>query len=252
MTLRRLRSRRFSIALNATASSTTMETLIRSTAFILWSLLACFVSMPVSKAGTRPVVIEYHGWHVDITRVADSKDREQIIEAIQQQLEWVEKAGLKIEIVGFMRSIPIWANPARKKFGAAHYSRATGVDFHARQLDGCKPIFLHELLHAYQDQRLGASAGTIQRFYENALRSGKWPPTAYMLESNREFFAVTASVYLFGSIDRPPFARTNLEAADPDYYAWLAHLVSDPSNDRDVAARKVGCIPEGHPVELSE
>ena len=40
----------------------------------------------------------------------------------------------------------------------------------------------------------------------------------------QEFFAVTASLYLWGNVDRPPNTREKLKAAQPVYYAWLGQL----------------------------
>jgi hypothetical protein len=36
-----------------------------------------------------------------------------------------------------------------------------------------------------------------------------------------EFFAVTASLYLWGNVDRPPNTRAVLRARQPVYYRWL-------------------------------
>ena len=39
-----------------------------------------------------------------------------------------------------------------------------------------------------------------------------------------EFFAVTASLYLWGKVARPPHDRETLRAKQPYYYAWLGEL----------------------------
>jgi hypothetical protein len=47
---------------------------------------------------------------------------------------------------------------------------------------------------------------------------------AYVTKDVQEYFAVTASLYLWGHVDRPPFTRDNLKGRQPDYYAWLGQL----------------------------
>jgi hypothetical protein len=42
-----------------------------------------------------------------------------------------------------------------------------------------------------------------------------------MLKNVQEFFAVTASLYLWGNVDRPPHDRKTLRDKQPIYYQWL-------------------------------
>jgi hypothetical protein len=41
------------------------------------------------------------------------------------------------------------------------------------------------------------------------------------LKNVQEFFAVTASLYLWGNVDRPPHDRKTLHDKQPVYYQWL-------------------------------
>ena len=68
--------------------------------------------------------------------------------------------------------------------------------------------------------------GDIEKFYERAKGAG-WPEESYMMSNHREFFATTASVYLFGDIPRPPESRKELRTRQPQYYQWLADLSDD-------------------------
>jgi hypothetical protein len=45
-----------------------------------------------------------------------------------------------------------------------------------------------------------------------------------VLKNPQEYFAVTASLYLWGRVAKPPFTRENLRARQPIYYRWLAKL----------------------------
>ncbi len=50
----------------------------------------------------------------------------------------------------------------------------------------------------------GFGNADVEQFYERARDSGFYPPDAYVLKNVQEFFAVTASLYLWGNVDRPP------------------------------------------------
>ena len=91
-------------------------------------------------------------------------------------------------------------------------------------LDAKKPIVLHELLHAFQDQKLANEQADIERFFQQSRASATWPADAQMVADAREFFAVTSTVYLFGSIDIPPFTQGRLHEAQPEYWTWLGVL----------------------------
>lgn len=181
----------------------------------------------IQVASADPLVFDYHGWHVDLTGAKGAEPDRKMVDAVKRQLDIVEHVGLKPQVLRFMRTIKIWANPANAKFGPGHYGRSTGVDLRVKRLDPGKPIVLHELLHAYNDQVLpgGFKNPDIMKYY----RRGKelWPAGSYMLTNDREFFAVTASVYLFGNIVRPPYSRAQLRAKQPAYYQWLAQLFDD-------------------------
>src|SRR6202012_5444139 len=72
-----------------------------------------------------------------------------------------------------------------------------------------RPILLHELLHAYHDRILpgGFSNPAAQSWFTQA--SGLYPADQYLMTNNREFFAVTASVFLSGKDG--PLSRADLK-----------------------------------------
>lgn len=185
-------------------------------------IIITFNAMAAGTAAADPLVFDYHGWQVDLTNARGAESDREMVEAVKQQLDIVEHVGLKPRVLQFMRSVRIWANPAGS--GPGHYGHATGVDLRVRALEPNKPIILHELLHAYHDRLApdGFNNRDIQEFFNRGRRF--WPGDAYMMSNNREFFAVTASVYLFGDIDRPPYSRAELRSKQPQYYQWLAAL----------------------------
>ncbi|MBX4957230.1 hypothetical protein [Rhizobium lentis] len=195
-------------------------------------ILALFAVIAITLVGAGPVtadplVFGYHGWQVDLTNARGAEPDKEMVAAVKRQLDIVEHVHLKPEVLTFMRTIPIWANPAAAGFGPGHYSSKTGIDLRVRSLDPDKPIILHELLHAYNDRMLPGGFGNrdIRQFFSSGR--GLWPGDSYMMSNHREFFAVTASVYLYGDIDRPPYSRSQLREKQPRYYQWLATLFDD-------------------------
>jgi hypothetical protein len=170
------------------------------------------------------LVFTYKGWYVDASRAAAVQPPERSIVAICRQIDIVESVGLSPDILRFLRSVRFWMDPLRKG-GPGRYARATGVDFHVRELDPDKPIVLHELLHAFHDQCLGFDNLVILKFYQAALGRSDWPRNAHMLKDAPEFFSMTGSAHLFRNIPRPPFSAERLKKTDPEYYDWLSTLL---------------------------
>ncbi|ACB96865.1 hypothetical protein [Beijerinckia indica] len=188
-----------------------------------------FVALSLNLAFTRsaladPLVLTYHGWNVVLTHVWEQKPKQTMIDAIERQLDIVDHVGLKPDILQCMRAIRIVTSSPGYHSSPAHYKPSSGVDIHAGLLDPHKPIILHELLHALHDRCLrdGFNNQDIKNFFESG--KAEWPAGSYLLTNNREFFAVTASVYLSGNIPRPPYSRAELHSKQPLYYQWLAKL----------------------------
>jgi hypothetical protein len=94
-----------------------------------------------------------------------------------------------------------------------------------------RPVMLHELLHAYHNLVMPQgykNSGILLQY--NAAKSGNlYPENAYLLTNAREFFAVTASVFLHG--EDGSITRAMIREKQPDYYrylVWLFGLDPDP------------------------
>jgi hypothetical protein len=87
-----------------------------------------------------------------------------------------------------------------------------------------RPVILHELLHAYHNRILPQgyrNAGIL--LHHNRAREGNlYPADAYLMTNEREFFAVTASVFLHGNDEQ--FRRSTIKEKQPDYYRYLVNL----------------------------
>jgi len=191
------------------------------------AVIVCILGISTSSRAD-PLIFDYRGFHVDLSQVRGTMADAKLIAAVKRQIDIVEEVKLKPQVVAFMRTVSVWANPKRTGKGPGHYSRKTGIDLQMDQLEPNKPILLHELLHAFHDQQLqgGFSNADVEKFYERGKTAG-WPADSYMMSNAHEFFAVTASVYLYGDIPRPPESRKQLRAKQPQYYQWLADLFDD-------------------------
>lgn len=106
------------------------------------------------------------------------------------------------------------------------------------------PVLLHEFLHAYHARLLpmGFDNIGIKAFYAQAKSKNLLPKKAYALANQKEFFAVTASIFLAGKdAAHEPFTRDALKEKMPDYYKFLVGMFGfDPQ------------MPNGTPVAMSE
>lgn len=186
-----------------------------------------------SLFGIRPappppaMVFVYHGWRVDAANAVRGQKPQKTVRLIQAQLDLVESVGLKPAVLDAMRAVPIMVEAGGGPEPAT-YSRGAGVAAHARLLDPKKPILLRQLLAAYYDQGLPASAvADVGRYRRQILDRRAWPRSAAILQNDRDFFAITGAAYLYGAITREPYNRANLRKTQPDYYQWLARLFDD-------------------------
>jgi hypothetical protein len=86
------------------------------------------------------------------------------------------------------------------------------------------PVMLHELLHAFHAQILpqGFQNEGVLFHYNLAKTNKSYPEDKYVMKNEREFFAVTASIFLYGrDTAHDPFTRANLKEKQPAYYKYL-------------------------------
>jgi hypothetical protein len=87
-----------------------------------------------------------------------------------------------------------------------------------------RPVLLHELLHAYHDHILpgGFANPAALSWFKQATDKQLYPADQYLMTNEKEFFAVTASVFLFGTDG--PIDRAKIKEVQPDYYKYLVWL----------------------------
>ncbi len=87
-----------------------------------------------------------------------------------------------------------------------------------------EPVMLHEFLHVYHARLMpqGYDNRGILAFYTEAKSKNLYPKDAYVLKNNKEFFAVTASIFLAGNdATHEPNTRAQLKEKQPDYHKYL-------------------------------
>jgi len=150
-----------------------------------------------------------------------------MLDTVFEQLKIVESADLPDSMLDFFRRIPLVLEPGPVGGSPALY-QDTGVYGVVRirpvPLPKNRPIILHELLHGYHAKVLTRENQEILRAYRKATQSREYSadfPSAHFLENPSEFFAVTASIFLFGTIQQPPFNCSVLAKSQPEYIDFL-------------------------------
>lgn len=160
--------------------------------------------------------LQYEGFSV--SGVRGLNDRQ--LEAVKAQVRMVSSLPIKPEAAAFFRSQPIRIST---KFNQPGGSDAGGVILRADDQELAGPVLLHELLHLYHNRRLpdGIDNKEVNAAYSRAVHDDLWPRGSYMMTNKAEFFAMTASAVLHGSLLRPPKSRRSVEDRLPYYYRWL-------------------------------
>src|SRR5262249_52952040 len=157
----------------------------------------------------------------DASRAARAGPAAKTVRAIRAQVDIVEHLGLAAPAIGFMRAQPILADALKDPTAdPGDYAPGRGGTLHVRRLDAKKPILLYALLKAYLAQRVpgGTANPEVQALRAQAAAGHDWPKTARMLQSNDEFFALSAAAYLYGAITREPYTRADLRKTQPQCY----------------------------------
>jgi hypothetical protein len=161
---------------------------------------------------------------VDVSAIQSLPNRDAILEALRGQINIIDAAITDPALKAFVQSVPLVmaSNPAGAD-NAAYAAGTKSIMLTTPSYSPEKPVVLHELMHAYHDQKLpnGFGNADIQRFYQEAKSSGKFPAGSYMLSNVGEYFAMMSSVYLHGTAARDPNTRQEIQEKQPDIYEWF-------------------------------
>jgi hypothetical protein len=183
---------------------------------------------PGSAVPSRPaearIPVAYKGASIDVTSIQSRPDREAIIDSIRAQIDLVDLAVMDPQLRDFFFAVPlVTAENLAGSDNATYTNRTRQVTFASASFSRDKPILLHELMHAYHDQKLpgGFANAQMRTFLDQARASRRFPADAYMLSNAAEYFAMMASVYMHGTAARDPFTRAAIREKQPEMYDWL-------------------------------
>jgi hypothetical protein len=182
----------------------------------------------------------YHGYFLDLSEIAGQQNYTSIANSLQHQLDIVDGVGLSPRVLKFFHSVPVVVDEFKCLEGsaaaaadgnkpileAACYDSTRGfVMVRTRVLSPERPALLQEMLHAYHYQILpeGFKNPGILFYYKEAKSKGLYPADAYVMTNEREFFAVTASVFLSGKADGG-VTQSDIKQNQPDYFKYLGWL----------------------------
>ena len=166
--------------------------------------------------------VGYHGFRIDVGGIEGVMDPTSATQSVEHQIDIVDRAGLSSSMLSLFRHYPIRVSASFA--GGSHYIGGPQVVLGGASANDERPVLLHEYMHVLHANRLGWRNATILRFYEEARSRGLYDQSSYMMSNHREFFAVTASCFLNGTVAREPYTREAIREKQPDLYAYLAHL----------------------------
>lgn len=173
---------------------------------------------------------KYRGFSLDESKVRSFPNLEEIRAATKEQIDIVCAVGLPTEVLQFFQRVPFIFVPAETVRAATpglYAAQDRSVKVTSRILAiGRRPVLLHELLHAYHDQRLpqGFRNATVMRHFEQGKAKGGYAATSHMMRNPSEFFACAATTYLFGVTAQEPFKREAIQERQPELFAYLRTL----------------------------
>jgi hypothetical protein len=221
-----------SVMVNGPQRITTLKGLSFPVAATLATLAATALT-PASAAPSNGLV--HNGYHIDVSSIEPQDNLAAIKQALFNQLDIVEGVGFESHVLEFFRMIPIVVQQgACAQFHSvpACYTRG-GVMVRPIALDAERPVILHEMLHAYHDHLIpqGTENPEILSYFNRAKNNQLYAANGYLLSNQREFFATTASIFLYGKAAGEPYTRETLKEKQPRYFAFLVRLFGfDPSH----------------------
>ncbi len=180
--------------------------------------------------GAGDGTFRYGGFQVDDAAVRALPNAAKFRPVLQAQIEMVLAVGLPAEVLETFRAIPIVVVP-EGTFQSPQPGRYIGakktVEVSAIFLRYARrPVLLHELLHAYHHQLLpdGMKNAQVLGFFERAKGLNCYLAESHMMDNVSEFFACSATAYLYGVTGQEPFTRAKVGENQPVYERFLREL----------------------------
>ena len=179
----------------------------------------------------------YRGFRVDIGEAQGTIDVASAMGEVEHQIDIVDRSGVGASMLARFRAVPIRIS-ASFAGGGSHYRGGSEVTLGSLQPGDDRPVLLHEYMHVLEYRTFpgGFRNPTVRRYYEEAQARGLYPAESYMMSNPAEFFAVTASCFLNGTVARDPYTRAAIRERQPDYYAYLSSVFGRRLDAAETAA----------------
>lgn len=196
-------------------------------AALLASCAAPASPAPARAGPETAAAASYHGFKIEFAGFGAETETQAALALVRGQIDMVERVGLSPGQLAFFRSLKLRISGNLRGFHGI-YNKGE-ISLAPAQIDGHNPTLLHEYMHALHDKKLpgGFASKEIAAAYQDACSVKRYEGDngAYFLTNSHEFFAVTATLYLWGSLPyNRPYARFIIRAAQPGYYKYLETL----------------------------
>lgn len=181
-----------------------------------WLACAMALASPLTAFASETT---YGDFVIDDSALSGGLTPEQMT-ALKAQIDLVNSLKIKDETLSFFRAQRLIIDPDLKQPGRVG---PRGLFLSPAPQPAENPVLLHELLHVWHFKAApdGRENPDIIGFYKAAQAGGFYPKGAYALTNPAEFFAMTASVVLWGRAARPPYKRETVKRDQPDLYDWI-------------------------------
>jgi len=207
-------------------------------------MLVSSASAQVRAISTSSAVVaeefSYRDYRIDLSRIVGHVDLEAAKTVMRKQIDLVEAVEMRPELRNFFRSVRVELTSDLPIGDGGHARGAYASSdklVKMTALIGSRasaPVLIHELAHAVHAQLVpqGYKNEKIMAMYQASRQSGRYPPDAYVIHNEREWFAVLSTVFLAGTDSYAPFTRSRLKEQEPEAYAFLITIYGpQPSSD---------------------
>jgi hypothetical protein len=193
---------------------------------------------------------KYHDFTIDCSKIRDIENLEAVRQATKEQIDIVCAVGLPKEILEFFQTMPIHLVPSSAIPSGSpgfYNAAASNVNVSVSMASaGHKPILLHEYLHSYHHQRLegGFRNQDILKYYNRGKSTGAYGTRSHMMDNGSEFFACSATTFLFGVTAQEPFKRDKVRDNQPEFFEHLKKIFGPGAGSYEGSIERKPVTPE--------
>lgn len=193
--------------------------------------MLCLVLICVAMSApaySEPTPDNMEGFSVDLTGITEEQSRV-LAPSLRRQLQIITSVNLPASMLAFFRTVPIviessYSSGSRALFRERGRSGVGEVHAGLLPLDGDKPVLLHEMMHAYDAKYWQHKNPEVNSAYQAALTQNLYAPKSHFMLNQGEFFAISATVYLYGDIAQVPYNCSTLILRQSNYVEFLEGL----------------------------